>query len=436
MMKRSEALLFLLLCVNSIVFACDMSAVITVKNIYMSDYQNSVNDVNYGDFSNPVDYLAYVMTGSTSSRDNDGYGVLYYPQEISEIDTANYWYKYVNNVNENNRVFYTGHFFNPNNPQDVFDDAIENIISEEARAVIVMCHARNATANPFAPGNHPFRMDANNCTYTLMHNGFMSNAARTYMINETNLMHPNWYLSHEPNYSGFTNAAYPSCWIDSEVLFNYLMCHIEADNFEVVNGMKIGLKKLEQFMGLSTNVVNFVFSDGERLYTFRSTPLSGKNSAYKLSYKKVDNQFYAIRTGVPTTDEIQLNRGELVMLSRNADPELHPDFLKESISATPNRNRLSLNQVFTRIAQPVSTHPDIGISFDVLEPTIVKVRVYNQKGQMIRRLADVKLFAGKHVITWDGKDNAYRGVATGVYYIEIIRGKHKSINKIVYHKKR
>lgn len=433
-MKRLALVLLLMGSIYCALSACDMSAVITKQGVSLADYHDAAGDVNYIDYTNPVDYLAYVMTRSNSAVDNDGYGILYYPQGSLQIEAVSYWYKYVSSVTENNHVYYTGHFFNPLNSQDVFDDALDILVREDANASIVMCHARNASANPFTPGNHPFRMNINNRTYTFMHNGFVSTEARTFMINETNLTHNNWFDYNEPNYPNFAYSAYPSCWIDSEVLFNYLMCQIEACGFDVYSGLLLGLKKLEQYMKLSTNVVNFVFSDGQKLYAFCSTPASGSNSSYKLSFKLKSNEFSAVRTGIPTPTETPIGQFELVVLSRDNKPVRYPDFIKQTpVTGFHNpTNNTTFNNL--RVIRPAfnSNQMDISISFNLIEAAKLKMNVYNTKGQLIRKLLDSNLPAGAHHVIWNGLDDKGKNSARGIYFIEIQNGRQKTMHKVVY----
>jgi hypothetical protein len=432
-MKRMALFLILLSGIYCALDACDMSAVITGQGVTLADYHAAATDANYIDYTNPVDYLAYVMTRSNSAVDNDGYGILYYPQDSFQLDADNYWYKYVASADDINHVYYTGHFFESENQQDTFDDALDNIVRADANASIVMCHARNASANPFAPGNHPFRMNLNNRTYTFMHNGFVSTEARTFMINETNLTHNNWFDFTEPNYPDFANSAYPSCWIDSEVLFNYLMCQIEANDFNVYTGLSAGLKKLEQYMKLSANVVNFVFSDGQKLYAFCSAPVAGINSGYKLSYKQIANEFCAVRSGLPTVTETPVRQYELVVLSRDKKPERYPDFLKQAVEGSLHTSLNSANHDLRGEGQElILNHTDISISFNLRSAARIKLNVYNPKGQLIRKLMDSNLPVGAHKVIWNGLNDRGKASVRGIYFIEIQNGRQRTMHKVIY----
>ena len=46
--------------------------------------------------------------------------------------------------------------------------------------------------------------------------------------------------------------------------------------------------------------------------------------------------------------------------------------------------------------------------------------VYTVQGRLVRRLVSGLVEAGEHVATWDGRDDAGRRVAAGVYYYALV----------------
>lgn len=413
-------------------YGCDMSAVILDEGTNMADFANVITDNLYTDYDVPQDYLAFVMSRSNAFYQNDGYGILYYPQNVFYLSKNHFWYKYLHTVSMMNNVWYTGNYFEPDNQPDVFDHALHKIQTQEADASIVMCHARNASTVPFAPGNHPFKNDLNNRTYTFMHNGFVTNAARTFMVNEINSIDPTWFFEHQPNYSNFPNASLPECWIDSEVLFSYLMCHIAAVDYEVYTGLRIALYKIVEYMKLSTNVVNFVLSDGERLFAFRSTSLTDTNSQYKLSFQRNLLGFTAIRTGVPTDSETSIKQNELIICNKRGQIERHPAILiLPPIALRPAGENFNPRRRITgTVLHP--NHSGINISFSLSEPSRVVIKVYNNRGQLVRNLKDENLNTGAYRYNWNGKDDNGRQSAKGVYLVELMAHGQKNLSKVVY----
>jgi flagellar hook assembly protein FlgD len=59
------------------------------------------------------------------------------------------------------------------------------------------------------------------------------------------------------------------------------------------------------------------------------------------------------------------------------------------------------------------------IAFDLAEPVEVNVGVYNLLGQLVRLLQEEILPAGRHVVSWDGRDQNGGRVAAGFYVYRI-----------------
>jgi hypothetical protein len=67
-------------------------------------------------------------------------------------------------------------------------------------------------------------------------------------------------------------------------------------------------------------------------------------------------------------------------------------------------------------AVPNPTHRSARIAFHLADGGVVKLRLYNSAGQLVRTLVESYMAAGGHAVSWDGRDDAGRKVSTGVYY--------------------
>jgi flagellar hook assembly protein FlgD len=52
----------------------------------------------------------------------------------------------------------------------------------------------------------------------------------------------------------------------------------------------------------------------------------------------------------------------------------------------------------------------------------VALRIYDSSGALVRALVAGERPAGAHVANWDGRDDAGRAVATGIYYCRLDAG--------------
>ncbi|MDQ7066325.1 MAG: FlgD immunoglobulin-like domain containing protein, partial [candidate division KSB1 bacterium] len=80
---------------------------------------------------------------------------------------------------------------------------------------------------------------------------------------------------------------------------------------------------------------------------------------------------------------------------------------------------------------PNPFNPETAIRFDLPNADHVQLRIYDRLGREVRTLADQTLEAGSHLLRWDGRDNAGRIVASGVYFYELITPAEKLSRKMV-----
>jgi len=82
-------------------------------------------------------------------------------------------------------------------------------------------------------------------------------------------------------------------------------------------------------------------------------------------------------------------------------------------------------------ASPNPFNPSTTISFSMETPGNASIDIYNQKGQMVKSLANGYFDSGTHHLTWNGTDNSGRSVASGLYFFRMKSGKFSSTKKMV-----
>ena len=71
------------------------------------------------------------------------------------------------------------------------------------------------------------------------------------------------------------------------------------------------------------------------------------------------------------------------------------------------------------------------IAFDLPAPGLVRAALYDVTGRLVRVLADEPMPAGRHARTWDRRDQSGRQVSSGIYFLRLESGVHRSRQKIV-----
>lgn len=80
---------------------------------------------------------------------------------------------------------------------------------------------------------------------------------------------------------------------------------------------------------------------------------------------------------------------------------------------------------------PNPFNPSTTIAFSLPEEGIVRLSVFNIRGQRVRELIDGSMPRGFHKVVWDGKDNSNRSVSSGLYFVRIETGKTSNVRKIM-----
>jgi hypothetical protein len=70
-------------------------------------------------------------------------------------------------------------------------------------------------------------------------------------------------------------------------------------------------------------------------------------------------------------------------------------------------------------ARPNPARSEVRFNFSLPQRAETTIRLYSPAGRLIRTLLDEVMDAGTYTARWDGRDEAGRPVATGVYFYEL-----------------
>ena len=80
---------------------------------------------------------------------------------------------------------------------------------------------------------------------------------------------------------------------------------------------------------------------------------------------------------------------------------------------------------------PNPFNPEVNISFSLPERSLVKLSIYNLKGQLVKTLINEKYENGNFNIKWNGRNKQNEPVASGVYFYKFESKKFSKIKKIL-----
>ena len=81
---------------------------------------------------------------------------------------------------------------------------------------------------------------------------------------------------------------------------------------------------------------------------------------------------------------------------------------------------------------PNPFNPITKIGFDIAEPEVVSLKVFDLNGRLVRTLNRSKLGIGKYVVEWDAKDDNGYFVTSGVYFIHFISNSYANTKKVLF----
>lgn len=87
----------------------------------------------------------------------------------------------------------------------------------------------------------------------------------------------------------------------------------------------------------------------------------------------------------------------------------------------------SLSQNF-----PNPFNPETRIEYSLKKGGLVQITIYNQLGQLVRRLVNEQKPAGEHTVLWDGRNNEGVQLGTGVYLYRLKTDKFVQTRKLIF----
>ncbi len=96
-------------------------------------------------------------------------------------------------------------------------------------------------------------------------------------------------------------------------------------------------------------------------------------------------------------------------------------------TATPDR----VGVVPSLEAAPNPFNPQTTLTFALPRADYATLEVFDLAGRLVRHLAADDFSAGRYAITWDGRDDAGHGVATGTYMAALVANGHREVCKVV-----
>lgn len=427
--RTMRVLLFIMVVLATRVDACSFVALLAQDGVRLADVD-----------ADAAPFYDFLQSHALPPND-DGYGLVYYskpvldPSQTFYATGAGVWYLH--------------------NDAGALDKALAAVRDPDHQALLALGHARNGSGGT---GSHPFTFTWRDRTFSFMHNGDLSNGAGH--LKEAllfGLVQSGWFATLPPsrwsNWQG--DPADVDSWIDSELLFHYLLSHILDADGDVVAGLSRALLE-EDYFGFDVSedfrsadpalsppsIINFVLSDGQALYVFRNSRRT--DESYQLSYRVFPGGLIGVLTGSPAGSQA-LEQDELVVIPPLGRPARlamgNPH--RERVVPTPPTDagtgfqRKAPRQdgappefgLLSAYPNPCNSRTTIHLRLD--EAADVQVAIFDVQGRRVAILFEGQLSAGERELSWQGQRDTGESVASGIYTCVLTRGQTCQSTKIL-----
>jgi hypothetical protein len=201
-------------------------------------------------------------------------------------------------------------------------------------------------------------------------------------------------------------------------IFEFKLVPHETDRYLYVQNQ--GLDRID----INLNGLAFTLSAGHEgsadRNDFLNMPLAGDMTIDIGRHLKASGNTMTISYAGPADSRADLVVSDMP-IKENVDAVLNLTPIPQSFTLAQNSPNPFRGATKIRFQVPAATG----------QTQSVALRVYNVLGQLVRTLMDAKLPADTHVVTWDGRDEAGREVAAGVYLYKLDGGNTQVIKKMV-----
>lgn len=349
-----------------------------------------------------LDFLAT----QSAPPNNDGYGLVLYGQTTQLADSQRV------HVVGNGTAWYQ------HNDGGALDSVRAALWRSGSDTRLLLGHSRNGSGGR---GAHPFVQERAGHSLSFMHNGDLTDGTSRDM-KEALLRGLNQCGYFQRTDVGGSNwegdPADVDSWIDSELLFFYLLHQVDVAGGDVLQGLHAALNARDWYgfdvksdltaadsLHNPASVINFVFSDGAWNYVFRNSRAA--DPSHELGWALSPNGLVTVRTQ-EGADLHALAPYELLVIPPSGSPWTLP-FLQEAV---PRTQPVALDLLQ---AVPNPFNPATVLHFQLATPQTCTLRIFNVLGAQVATLHEGTLSAGLHAMRWDGLNEAGSQVSSGSY---------------------
>jgi hypothetical protein len=223
---------------------------------------------------------------------------------------------------------------------------------------------------------------------------------------------------------------------------NYPFGEVGTATWTSLNGSKLGPCVYPGYAGTVFEPLDAFKGDFARTYFYMTTRYFGEDASWPGS-PATDGAVLlpwaeAMLLEWCAADPVSLKEIErneaIYAIQHNRNPFVdRPDFVfkvfQPELSAVPQPVKAGTLVLHQNVPNPFN--PSTTIRYDLASAARVELQIFDLAGHSVRTLRAGDEAAGRHELTWQGRDDAGRPVATGVYFYQLRAGNEVETRRMV-----
>lgn len=178
-----------------------------------------------------------------------------------------------------------------------------------------------------------------------------------------------------------------------------------------------------------SNVIDFELRD-RALIALSKNP----QNQYSLSINKIANPLYASWAGsfpLGLGAKCLALSGSNVLIGSDRHAALYDAFAAYNICETSVQDQVLVSPVLRLSCYPNPFQGKVNIDLDLQESGMVKIDIYNARGQKVKSLDPARCSNGLNTVYWDTQAELSSGMPAGIYIIKAKTGTHSASTRMV-----
>ncbi|HOE91103.1 MAG TPA: C25 family cysteine peptidase [Candidatus Cloacimonadota bacterium] len=225
------------------------------------------------------------------------------------------------------------------------------------------------------------------------------------------------------------SAGSDCAWIDYIIFPNGFDFSAPLAYVDTENAVDFG--DLDDFTTVSreVNIINFGNQILSGTLTVPDNFYIGEPGAHSIDFSiRGENHQSIVITFAPThSGEFD---GVFTVTTNDAqNPELSIPYTASCSAVSNDVTPLFITKLEGNYPNPFN--PSTSIAFSLKEKSPVSISIYNVKGQLVKSLLNSEMTAGRHSVSWNGKDNQQKSVSSGVYFYRMESKDYSGVRKML-----